>query len=187
MNTFDLFRKRPNHSVWKGLAAGLIGGLAASWAANLLCRKLKQSRNRSHTNSSPNNERLLDQQKAAPAGLSTTISPAVFHQILAERERKVEAPVIRYALGSAIGGLYGATAEIAPKVTTGFGLSFATVIWLGADRIASRTFVRYRTRAKVPASSHLNIFVSHLVYGVTTEIVRRVVLRLLLSGFRLRL
>ena len=59
MKTFDLFRKHPKHSVWKGLAAGLIGGLAASWAANLLYRKLTESPKGSHTNDKPLKAELL--------------------------------------------------------------------------------------------------------------------------------
>ena len=188
MKTFDLFRKHPKHSVWKGLAAGLIGGLAASWAANLLYRKLTESPKGSRTNDKPlKAEKELGQQEPAIDQPTTTISPGVFHQILAERERKKGIPAIQYAFGSAIGGLYGATAEILPKVTTGFGMPLAAVLWLGPDGVGNRTSGLSKALTNLPASSHLSMFASHLVYGFITEVIRYAVLRLLLSGFQLRL
>ncbi len=98
-------------SAWKGILAGMAGGLAAAWVINV-----------AHT---------------------------------AGDGKKQGGPPVRYAFGVLSGGLYGGLAEYSTAVTSGFGTTYGSVV------------------------SSASPFAGHLVYGATTELVRRMVRRLL--------
>jgi uncharacterized membrane protein YagU involved in acid resistance len=88
-----------------------------------------------------------------------------------------------YAIGAAMGGLYGAFYEISPATRQMGGAAFGTAIWATMDETAV-------LRLSVPATEHppehhARAFAGHMVFGVTTEIVRRGV-RALLNGERVR-
>ncbi len=78
-----------------------------------------------------------------------------------------------------MGGLYGALADQYPQVHAGFGSAFATGLFVVADEISVPAAGLSGKPAEVPLSSHLLGFTSHMVYGWTTEAVRRGTRRLL--------
>ena len=71
------------------------------------------------------------------------------------------------------GGLYGAIAELKPATTAGAGLPFGAAVWLIADEIIVPAFGLSKPPTEYPPSTHAYSIASHLVYGLTTEIVRR--------------
>ena len=52
---------------------------------------------------------------------------------------------------------------------------FGTAVWLGADEVAVPAFRLSKPPTEYPVSVHAYAFMSHLVYGVTTDLVRRAV------------
>jgi hypothetical protein len=117
--------------VAKGALAGVIGGLAGTWAMSHFVEKPHSSRH--------------------------------------------------YAFGAAMGGLYGAFYEISPATRQMGGAAFGTAVWTAVDETALPV-----PRLSVPATERppehdMRALAARMVFGVTTEIVRRGVRALLNS------
>ena len=95
------------------------------------------------------------------------------------REKKVAGPTVHYAFGTITGGLYGAAAELAPIIRSGAGLPFGAVFWLAADEAAVPALGLSKPPTEYPLSTHASALASHFVYGLTTDIVRRAIRRVL--------
>jgi uncharacterized membrane protein YagU involved in acid resistance len=180
---------RDHANAWKGLAAGLVAGLAATYVmtrfqdlSGKLEKTLKredESRHPQHSAKRGKKESAKEEKKGddatvkAAAGLSRTLFD---HELTAE-EKKTAGPAMHYAFGILNGGLYGTLAEVAPTVTKGLGAPFGTALWLGADEVAVPAFGLSGPPWESPASVHARALAAHLVYGLTTEGVRRLVRR----------
>ncbi|QHN02522.1 DUF1440 domain-containing protein [Granulicella sp. WH15] len=94
---------------------------------------------------------------------------------LSLEEKQKDGPIVHYAFGALMGGLYGGLAEYSPLVRSGFGTSFGGVLFTGADLIAVPAFKLSGAPTEFPASAYATPFAAHIVYGATTELVRRIV------------
>ncbi len=65
--------------------------------------------------------------------------------------------------------------ELVPGVTAGAGLPFGAFIWLTADEGIVPALGLSKLPTEYPLSTHVYSLASHLVYGMTAEIVRRAV------------
>ncbi len=163
-------------SVWKGAAAGAIGGLAASWvmsefqaAWSAIGRRIQEDGNSGQLQSEQGTESEDATMKTAGA-----IGEQVLHRPLTRDEKKESSPFVHYAFGASIGGAYGAAAEKLPQVTTGFGLPFGTAVFVGADEVAVPALgLASQPPSTTKVQDHIYSLASHLVYGATTELVRR--------------
>jgi putative membrane protein len=79
----------------------------------------------------------------------------------------------------ASGDVYSAVVEFEPATTAGAGLPFGAAVWLFADEIVVPALGLSKPATEYPLSTHAYALASHLVYGVTTELVRREVRRAL--------
>lgn len=186
---------RNETNLWKGLAAGVAGGLVASVVMNqfqALWGRLFKGVERSHgaqslQQGSPDHgvarelqERGSDEeQDDAAMRLANAISEAVSGRELNREEKQVAGTAVHYAFGVGTGALYGATAEIVPGVTAGAGLPFGVFVWLSADEGLVPALGLSKPPTEYPLSIHAYALASHLVYGLTTEGVRRAVRRAL--------
>jgi len=177
--------------LWKGLAAGVVGGMVASAVMNrfqALWSRLTEGEERSHgaqsmQQGSPQKGvgRELqavgkdEEEDDAPERLANAISVGVSKQELTEREKDVAGTLFHYAMGATSGALYGTVAEIIPNVKAGAGLPFGAVIWLTVDEGLMPAVGLSKSPAEYPLSIHAYAFSSHLVFGLTTELVRRAV------------
>ena len=171
-------------NVWKGLVAGLAGGLIASWTMNqfqaawmrVATNSEKphgaQSMQPSH-GSTGNQAEDTKEQDDATVETARVISKKVFGHELQESEKKPAGTAVHYAFGTATGGLYGALAEVTPQVTTGAGLPFGAAFWLLADEVSVPLLGLSKGPTEYPVSTHVYALASHLVYGVTAEMSRR--------------
>jgi putative membrane protein len=190
------FIRRNRNDPLKGMIAGAAGGLVASWVMNqfqALLSRMTHRGERPHgaqslQQGSPRHgvarelqERGLDRAADnAAVRAAVVVSDRLFGLELAEREkREIAGAVIHYAFGVATGGLYGAIAELKPATTTGAGLPFGAAVWLITDEIIVPALGLSKPPTKYPLSTHAYSIASHLVYGLTTEIVRREVRRAL--------
>ena len=187
---------RDRSNLWKGLAAGLAGGLVASWTMNRfqdvwskLAKSIeawphyefqnvwgefsegleKSSDEASKPNPTP------EWQDDTTVRAASAISERLFVHKLTPSEKKIAGPAVHYILGTGVGGLYGAAAEIAPKVTAGKGLPFGAAFWLVVDEGAVPLLGLSKGPTAYPLSTHAYALSSHFVYGLTTEVVRRAV------------
>lgn len=189
-------------NVLKGVTAGLIGGLVASWVMEefqSLWFKVSESpegaqeestsgetREQSQqTQDAQGNGSSVEQQQSeeaqsgeaeqepATVKAAEAISEGLFGHKLTKDEKKIAGPAVHYALGTAVGGLYGGLAEVEPEISAGVGLPFGTVFWLVVDETAVPLLGLSKGPTQYPVSTHVYALASHLVYGVTTDIVRR--------------
>jgi len=100
------------------------------------------------------------------------VATATIQRRLTQRELSIGARVVHFAFGAAVGALYGAYVQRHPKHRTGVALGAA--LWLTADEIAMPVVGLSRSTRQRPLEMHLQSLAAHLVYGVTTEQVRRV-------------
>ena len=165
-----------NGNLWKGAVAGLAAGLAATLVMtqfqNLSMKLMEQ-------NDKKKKKKKGKEEEDATVKTAEAISEGLFHHELTADEKKVAGPAVHYSFGTLTGGVYGALAELTPKVTRGVGLPFGTAVWLGADEVAVPAFRLSKPPLSTPPSVHARELAAHLVYGLTTETVRRLVRRAL--------
>jgi uncharacterized membrane protein YagU involved in acid resistance len=182
--------RRREVDVWKGLAAGIVGGLVASWVMNQFqsmwsrhtegiekphgAQALKPSggheavdeiRRAPHANT--------EEQEDATEKIASAVSEKIFDHQLAKDEKELAGAVVHYAYGTLMGALYGVATEFVPQVGAGAGLPFGAVFWVAADEIAVPLLGLAEEPDEYPLSTHAYALCSHLVYGLTAEAVRR--------------
>jgi uncharacterized membrane protein YagU involved in acid resistance len=171
-----------NHSarILKGLAAGTIGGLVASWVMNEFqyawikaANTISPSQNGSNAAENPQSS----DQEPATVRAAEAISEKIFGHQLAKDQKHLAGEVVHYATGGGSGAVYGVLAEVAPQVTAGAGIPFGTAVWLVVDEGAVPLLGLSKPPFGYPLSTHIYAYASHLVYGLTTEIVRSVLRR----------
>jgi uncharacterized membrane protein YagU involved in acid resistance len=74
-----------------------------------------------------------------------------------------------------MGGLYGALAEYSDWTSLGFGTIFGALLYAGADLIAVPAFQLAPSAAEQPVAAQATPLAAHLVYGATTDLVRRAI------------
>ncbi|KAA6456004.1 DUF1440 domain-containing protein [Acidobacteria bacterium AB60] len=171
-------------SAWKGVVAGAVGGLAASWVMNVFMAEAGEAvthaaerfsggaESRQPEPSGTDGEPKIDAtMKTADAVVSTVTGGR--HLSLQGKEKG--GPIVHYAFGALMGGLYGVAAEYAPAARSGFGTAFGSALFTGADMVAVPALGLSGSPKDAPASSLASPFSAHIVYGVTTEAVRRLV------------
>jgi putative membrane protein len=159
-------------ALWKGVAAGALGGLVASYAMNQFQAVTKK------LSADGQGEAEKNEGEDATVKTAEAITGALGHP-LSQEEKKVAGPVVHYAFGAAMGALYGALAELSPKVAAGAGVPFGTAVWLGADEVTVPALGLSKKAAETPPAVHAYALASHLVYGLATDLVRRAVLRVI--------
>jgi putative membrane protein len=177
---------RDECDVWKGFAAGLVGGLVASWTMNQFqagWTRAAEGFEKPHgaqsmqpsegENAERGAEESKENQDDATVKAASAISEGIFGHELKEDQRKAAGAAVHYAFGTATGGLYGAVAEFAPEVTLGAGLPFGAAFWLVADETVVPLLGLSKPATEYPVSTHAYAFASHLVFGLTAELVRR--------------
>ncbi len=160
-------KKTNADDVAKGAIAGLIGGLVASFVMSefqTLLRKLAEKE-----------KKAKKKKEAEPANVKTAeaISENVFDHKLKKSEKEPAGEAVHYAMGAASGLIYGIASEIAPASTVGLGLPFGAAVWLVADDIVVPALGLAKPATEYPLSTHAYALSSHLVYGLTTDLVRR--------------
>ena len=183
-------RDHDDGNVWKGLMAGLAGGLVASWTMNQFqaaWMRMAGGSEKPHgaqslqpsDGSTGSQAQDAKEQDDATVETAKVISKEVFGHELQESEKKPAGAAVHYAFGAATGGLYGALAEVSPQVTTGAGIPFGAAFWLIADEISVPLLGLSKGPTEYPVSTHVYALASHLVYGVTAEFSRRAVRQVL--------
>jgi len=179
----------------KGLAAGVVGGLVAAAVMNqfqAFLTKLIGGPERSHGAQSMQQgapevgvgrelqaEGKDAEEDDAVERLANAIAVGISGQELTERQKDVAGTAFHYAMGITSGALYGVAVEIVPMVKVGAGVPFGAAVWLIADEGIVPAVGLSKSPGEYPPSIHAYALASHLVFGLTTELVRRAVRRAL--------
>jgi uncharacterized membrane protein YagU involved in acid resistance len=151
-----------------GVLAGVAGGLFASWVMNVFMERVNGHSGEEQNQAQPPKEDAT--MKTADVVVSTVTGG----RHLSFEEREKGGPIVHYAFGAIMGGVYGALAEYSEAATAGFGTAFAGALFAGADLIAVPA-LKLSDSTGAPASTLVTPFAAHLVYGVATEGARRLV------------
>lgn len=171
--------KQCNSNAWKGLVAGVVGGVVASWTMDRFQywwlsfggegeRELQQA---------PSEEG--NREEPATVKTASAISEGVFGHSLTAQEKEIAGPIVHYAVGTTAGAVYGLASEYEPDVTTLAGIPFGAAFWLVVDEGALPLLGLAKGPTGYPISTHAYALVSHLVFGLTAEVVRSTVRRAL--------
>lgn len=146
-------RKR---SILKGALAGLVGGIAGS-GAKAAAEKLYPPR--------------VDGQTAPPVALAEQIAG----HPLSEVEKQVVKQGIHWTFGALAGAVYGAAVELEPRAAAWRGGAFGLTL----NKLTHKSLLPKMGLAEPPVQQSTqerqSEWVTHAIYGVVTEAVRRLV------------
>ena len=147
-------------SILKGILAGAIGGLAGA-GAKMLAEKIFPPRVQGQT--SP----------------SVALAEQVAGHALPERQKQVATQGIHWGFGAAAGAIYGAAVEVEPSLGAWKGAAFGVTL----NKITHESLLPKlgltRPKEQQPAQERISGWVTHAVYGIFTDAVRRGVRRAL--------
>jgi uncharacterized membrane protein YagU involved in acid resistance len=147
---------------WKGLLAGALGGLIATFAMSEFYSLLPRAENY------PQPGKEDSTVKAASA-----ISQAIFHHDLTTDQKKMAGSAVHYTFGMTMAALYGVLAEFRHSTRLGWGTTFGAAIWLGAHVITVPALGLSEPVTRVAPATEAAEFAAHLVYGAVVERLRR--------------
>lgn len=173
----------------RGMAAGLVGGLAASWVMNQFqstLTKIFEGSEKPHgaqsaQKGSPNHgvaaelkeQGRDDERDNAAERTANIVATKVFDYELTEKDKLAAGAAVHYLFGASTGALYGLASELMPEVSVGAGLPFGAAVWLVADEGLVPALGLSKWPTEYSVSKQAYALASHLVYGVTTDLLRR--------------
>lgn len=175
-------------SVWNGILAGAIAGVAGALAMNQFQRLAARARGGREaadatvgiprTGRGPQPAQAIGNAsddatvRVANAALTTVGYP------LTDPDAKAMAgEFVHLAFGALNGALYGAAVEMDPRLRAAAGVPFGLAVWALHDEGTVPALGLSRSPREASAGLHAYSAVSHAIYGATTEIVRSLLRR----------
>lgn len=156
----------------RGAMAGVAGGLIASWVMNEFMegpgKKLQES-----VQDGASRQKTPEDESATMKMADEVVEFTTGGRHLSREGKEKGGPIVHYCYGALMGGLYGALAEVWNTPKAGLGALFGTVLFGAGDLVAVPALHLSTPPTEQPPSALTNPFLSHLVYGVTTELSRR--------------
>lgn len=163
--------------IWKGIAAGALGGLTASWAMNQF-QALESQATKKLSNPAGQKEESGESDEPATVKAANLISEKALDRELTPAEKKQAGPAVHYVFGTLTGAAYGALAQNMSFASSGYGTVFGSLLWLAADEVGVPALKLSKPPQEYPVSSHAMALSSHLVYGIVTDAVRRSLMKM---------
>ena len=159
------------------IIAGLVGGLAGSFAMEHFQRALgKISPDIGGAPGGGGQQYRKPQSEPSTYKAADVVACATTGAPLPARYKPAAGSLVHYAFGGTVGAIYGAAAARDRAVARGAGLPFGIAVWVVADELGMPLAGLAKPPTAYPLKDHASAFAAHLVYGATTEAVRRVVL-----------
>ena len=99
----------------------------------------------------------------------------VGRELTEPRSKQLAGEFVHLAFGALNGALYGAAVEINPRLRRGGGVPFGLAVWALADEGIVPALGLSRSAREAAFGLHAYSILSHVVYGATTELVRKAV------------
>jgi hypothetical protein len=164
----------PAGDILRGFAVGLVAGLAASYAMNVFQSAAGRLTQPAEPRRKPRRRTQgYDDADPTTAKAASMLSENVLRHRLSPRQKDIADPAVHSAVGAMLGGLYGVAAELEPRVTVGAGVPFGAAVAAVLDEGVVPAVGLSEPPWKSPTSTHLYSLASHLVFGLTAEVVRR--------------
>jgi putative membrane protein len=173
-------------SLYYGAFAGAIAGLAGALAMNQFQRLAARTGagreaddatiGLPRTGRGPQPAQALgNASDDATARVANAALSVVGYELTDPRAKQVAGEFVHLAFGALNGAMYGLAAELDPRVTAAAGVPFGTSVWAVADEGVVPALGLSRGPREASAGLLAYGFLSHCVYGLTTELVRRAV------------
>ena len=161
----------------RGVLAGVAGGLAAAWVMNEFGATVGPKISDAVETPAEKQELAAqsDGEDATMKAADRLVETVTGGRHLTHEQREIGGPIVHYTFGALMGGVYGALAEYSSGVRAGFGTTFGGLLFATADVFGVPALRLGPWPDEYPVSSLANPLASHLVYGATTELVRRMV------------
>lgn len=161
----------------RGVLAGALGGLVASWVMNLFITAVMKAQHAANSADEHASEHSGQQKQQDSEDSTMKVADAVVwlttgHHLSNQGKQK-GGPIVHYAFGTLMGALYGAVAELSHTATAGAGTAFGSVLFIAADEVMVPALGLSKPPAERPASDQLTHYAAHVVYGASTEMIRR--------------
>ena len=162
---------------FSGAIAGAIGGAAGSYTMELFQAWWNDLEKRTGPKPARAKTGAADKKEDEPATVRVAerASEKLLDAPLSDDQKPAAGEAVHYAMGTATGAIYGFVAEIFPPARMFNGMLMGAIVWWTADNMAVPAQKLGKKPEEVPPSMHAYALASHLVYGVTTEVVRSVV------------
>lgn len=160
----------------RGVLAGIAGGLIAGWLMNQWSEGPGAALTQ-QIETPEEQEQVKQQSDGSDATMKTAdaLATMVNHgRHLTKEQQSQGGPIVHYTYSAVTGGLYGGLAEYLPVVRSGFGTVYATALFAGGDLVAVPALGLSKPLSAFPASSYAGPYTAHLVYGLSTELFRRI-------------
>ena len=176
--------KRTNRSIWQTALAGAVAGAVGALAMNQFQRvaaRAGQGREADdatiglpRTGRGPQPAQAIgNASDDATVRVANAALRVVGKELTDPRSKHVAGQFVHLAFGAINGALYAIAAELEPRVTAAAGVPFGTSVWVLADEGMVPALGLSRGPREASAGLLTYGLVSHFVYGMTTEYVRR--------------
>ena len=178
-----MFKSR---SALKGFMAGAIGGALGTLVLNVFQKaslegtRVAEKKIAGTTKYTQQQEKLLENFEKAHNETAEEAARAVGIDFSAEQHPRA-AMITEFAFGILCAGVYGALAEFVPSVTAGFGTVYGSVLFAGASEVVLPAIGFVPSPAARTPVQHVGGWSGNVVYGASTEGVRRLLRSTLLS------
>ncbi len=173
-------RRREDRSIPAGVVAGLIGGLAGTLAMSefqALWSRVTGQHDPDTASAGGRHDARDWQERLEGRNANELAAHAIAERTidrpLTRQELEAAAPALHYAFGAAMGALYGGLREVSAPVRAMGGSGWGTAVWAGADGVGVPLLGLSRPKDEYPFEAHAQSYAAHIIYGVTTELVRR--------------
>ncbi len=172
--------KRRNQDVAIQVIGGLVGGLVAAYAMERFQAALgRVSPDLGGAPGAGGQQYRKPQSEPAPYVAADAVAKATTGEPVPPAYKPAAGAAIHYAFGASVGAIYGAAAARTPDIAAWGGVPFGASVWLIADEMGMPTMGLAKPPSEYPLQDHITALASHLVYGATTDCVRRVVVAIL--------
>lgn len=141
-------------SVLKGALAGLIGGVAGA-GAKMLAEHIFPPR--------------VNGQKAPPAAFAEQVAG---HSLPADK-KQAATQGIHWGFGALAGAVYGAAVEVEPSLGAWKGAAFGVTLNKYTHEMLLPKLGLSKPKEEQPAQERVSEWVTHAIYGIFTDAVRR--------------
>ena len=173
-------------SLWNGALAGALAGVAGALAMNQFQRLAARAGagreaddatiGLPRTGRGPQPAQAIgNPSDDATARVANAALSVVGYELTDPRAKQMAGELVHLAFGAVNGAIYGVAAELDPRVTVAAGLPFGASVWAVADEGIVPALGLSRGPREASAGLLAYGFLSHCVYGATTEAVRSVI------------
>ena len=166
---YRCLQKKPH--LMRGVLAGVAGGLAASWVMNQFFVGLTKATEAIQKQQGQQHNQEQKEEDSTMKVADTLASTAIGRH-LTQEEKEIGGPIVHYAFGGLMGGVYGGLAEYSAASRIGFGTVFGSTLYAGADGVVVPALRLSKPVTEQPLSNLASHWVAHMVYGATVELVR---------------